>query len=206
MVRYQILLKGILKFIIITSILQGVVWMILFLHGMAVISEAMDLLSGKVAEANCIDAYTGEYGDMTAFLIRSNLEDAFFKYPVNVGSFQRVSTHGSDLYKIVVQDGSYGNDSFTVKKADGTGAYSFATAAQKYEPLTIAVSGYLYLPVFVYMGRVFDEHTILQNDMDMAVTTMPGNPKQLAFAIKFTRQEVVIGTRYYKGLALGGTI
>lgn len=114
------LMKAIAKFLIATILVQLGIWLFLWINALNTINESMDVLVGKVTEANCIDGPTGEYDDMTSILLRTNLENPFFQYPIHISSYSRVESAGSDLYKYNIVDGTRnGNDGFTVKKSDG---------------------------------------------------------------------------------------
>lgn len=197
------LMKAIAKFLIATILVQLGIWLFLWINALNTINEAMDVLVGKSTEANCIDGPTGEYDDMTSILLRTNLENPFFQYPIHISSYSRVESAGSDLYKYNIVDGTRnGNDGFTVRKSDGSGAYSFATAGQRFDPLTVELTGYLYLPLLFYVDRGFDENFVQTENAGMFITAMPMNHKQLALAVKFKRTATVVGTRYYKGLSM----
>lgn len=55
------LMKAIAKFLIATILVQLGIWLFLWINALNTINEAMDVLVGKVTEANCIDGPTGEY-------------------------------------------------------------------------------------------------------------------------------------------------
>lgn len=130
--------------------------------------------------------------------------NGFTDYSIHGGRLEPTAVHGSYVLKDLYSD------------SDNTaGCYSYMNAPQKYTPIRIDLNMDIYLPMFMYFGKI--DHVTspytTDEEADAAWTSgdtlggmepvwLPGTDTP-ALKVRLHRTAVVIGNKYFKGLPIG---